>query len=140
MSFKEKSLWVMFVGLVGAFGFYFANVLPAGSANVRPHQAAIFVVALVVLVITQIAGHVLIAIADRRTEGDERDRLIGLRGTRVGAFVLATGVFVNLEEHAKSIFYNPGDFRTRGIFNDVENGRSRVSSDLKTGGLYRVRF
>jgi hypothetical protein len=53
--------------------------------------------------------------------------------------LLATGVFVDLQEHDKARGYNPGDFRTRGIFNDVDNGRSRISSDRNMGGLYTFR-
>ena len=48
------------------------------------------------LVIFQIVGHALIAILDRRTETDERDRLIGLKGSRNAGFVLATGVACSL--------------------------------------------
>ena len=48
------------------------------------------------LVIMQIVGHIVIAIVDRRTETDERDRLIELKGTRNAAYVLATGVFLAL--------------------------------------------
>ena len=33
LSFQEKSLWLMFVGLIGAFGFYFAKVLPMGDGG-----------------------------------------------------------------------------------------------------------
>lgn len=51
--------------------------------------------------------------------------------------LLNTGVMVNLQEHEIARGYNPGDFRTKGIFNDVANGRSRVSSDLELGGLYK---
>lgn len=39
--------------------------------------------------------HILLAFADRRAETDERDRLIALKGTRNGAYVLAVGVFVS---------------------------------------------
>ncbi len=53
--------------------------------------------------------------------------------------LLATGVFVNLQEHENARGYDPGDFRTRGIFNDLENGRSRVSSDRHMGGLYTFK-
>lgn len=60
------------------------------------HQVALFVLAVVVLVIIQIAGHIVIAIADRRTEPDERDRLIELKGARNASYVLATGVFLAL--------------------------------------------
>jgi hypothetical protein len=51
--------------------------------------------------------------------------------------LLATGAFVNLQEYARTVFYEPGDFRQRGVFNDVENGRCRVAGDLQMGGLYR---
>ena len=50
--------------------------------------------------------------------------------------MVATGVFVNLQEYAKAVFYDTGDYRTRGVFGDTENGRSRVSSNKNMGGLY----
>jgi hypothetical protein len=53
-------------------------------------------VAVVLLVVLQIAGHIVMTIVDRRTETDERDRLIALKGTRNAAYVLATGVFLSL--------------------------------------------
>lgn len=96
ISFQEKSLWLMFVSLVGIFGFYFVAVLPTDAVDVMPHQVVLFVLAVVLLVIMQIVGHIVIAILDRRTETDERDRLIGLKGTRNAAYVLATGVLLAL--------------------------------------------
>jgi amino acid transporter len=96
LSFREKSLWLMLVTLVASFGFYFATVLPPSAADVVPQQVVLFVIAVVMLVIMQIVGHVLIAIVDRREETDERDRLIELKGTRNASYVLATGVFVAL--------------------------------------------
>jgi amino acid transporter len=96
LSFREKSLWLMLVALTAAFGFYFLTVLPPGAADVRPPEVIIFIVALVFLVILQIVGHILIAIVDRRTDTDERDRLIELKGTRNASYVLATGVFLAL--------------------------------------------
>jgi hypothetical protein len=96
LSFQEKSLWLMFVSLVAGFGCYFATVLPTAGTNVMPHQVALFVLAVVVLVVVQIAGHLVIAIVDRRTQSDERDRLIELKGTRNASYVLASGVFAAL--------------------------------------------
>lgn len=96
LSFQEKSLWLMFVSLVGVFGFYFVTVLPANGADVMPSQMVLFTVAVVMLVILQVGGHIVIAIVDRRTQTDERDRLTGLKGTRNAAYVLATGVFLAL--------------------------------------------
>ena len=96
LSFQEKSLWLMFVGLVGCFGFYFAVAVPTDVNYVCPEQMVLFVVAVGFLVIFQIVGHALIAILDRRTETDERDRLIALKGSRNAGFVLATGVACSL--------------------------------------------
>jgi hypothetical protein len=99
LSFQEKSLWLTFVGLVVVFGFYFwiaLAALPMHGPDVMPPHVALVGVAVAVLVITQIAGHVVVAVLDRRTETDERDRLIALVGTRNGAYVLATGVFLAL--------------------------------------------
>lgn len=96
LSFQEKSLWLMFVSLIAVFGLYFISVLPMHATNVMPHQVVFFVLAVVLLVIMQIVGHIVIAIVDRQTKTDERDRLIGLKGTRNAAYVLATGVFLAL--------------------------------------------
>jgi len=96
LSFQEKSSWVMFVGLIAAFGFYFMTVLPIRGVNVMPHQVMLFILAIALLVITQILGQAIIAIRDRRTEVDERARLIELKGNRNGSYVLATGVFFAL--------------------------------------------
>lgn len=105
-TFQEKSLWVQFVGIAAVFSWYFALVLPARAPVVLPGQIALFVVAVVLLVMIQIAGHIVIAIVDRRTETDERDALISLRGTRVASYVLASGVFFAL---CAAVFV-PGNF------------------------------
>ena len=96
LSFQEKSLWLMFVSLIGCFGFYLAMALPPDATYIRSEQMVLFAVAVGFLVIFQIVGHALIAILDRRTETDERDRLIGLKGSRNAGFVLATGVACSL--------------------------------------------
>jgi len=96
LSFQEKSLWLMFVSLVGCFGFYFAAVLPPDANYVRPEQFVLFAVAVGFLVVLQIVGHAVIAVLDRRTTTDERDRLIALKGARNSGFVLGTGVACSL--------------------------------------------
>ena len=96
MSFHEKSLWLTLAGLLGAFGWYFAAVLPAPGADVLPSQVGTLAVAVALLVVAEIAGHIVIAVVDRRTARDERDRLVQLKGMRNGAIVLAAGVFWSL--------------------------------------------
>jgi O-antigen/teichoic acid export membrane protein len=93
LSFRERSLWLMLLSLMGVFGFYFYTVLPSRSLDVKPEHIVLFVVAVVVLVIMQVVGHFAIALLERRAGEDERDRLIQLIGTRNAAYVLATGVF-----------------------------------------------
>lgn len=101
MSFNEKSLWLLLLALLGGFGWYFARVLPGHGANVTSAQVVLFVVMLGLVGISQIVGQALLAIAHRRELGqriqrDERDGLIALRGSRIGAHVLATGAFAAL--------------------------------------------
>ena len=106
LSFHQKSLWVTFIGLSCGFGFYFATVLKGPTVNITPSQVVLFAVAVAALVLVQIVGHIVIAISDRRPGTDERDRLIALKGTRNGAYVLAAGVFVALY----TALLTPGNF------------------------------
>ena len=98
LSFHEKSLRLTFAGVAAAFALYLALVLPRASwsGSVGPGEVALFVAVVLALVVVQVAGHVAFAIADRRTGTDERDRLIALKGSRNGGFVLACGVFFAL--------------------------------------------
>ena len=70
--------------------------LPLRTADVNVAQVGLFVAAVVVLVIAQVVGHLLVALADRDDRTDERDRLIALKGMRNAGYVLATGVFFAL--------------------------------------------
>lgn len=96
LSFQEKSLWLMGGSLVAVFALYFATVLPIAAVDVMPHHVVRFILAIVFLVVLQIAGHIVIAIVDRRSGKDERDTLIQLKGMRNAGYVLATGVFFAL--------------------------------------------
>ncbi len=101
MTFQEKSLWITLAGLLITFGGYFYSayltILPTPAAkDVMPHQAGLFIAATILLVLILVAGHIVIALLDRRTEPDERDRSIELRAGRYGSYVLATGVFLAL--------------------------------------------
>lgn len=96
MSFQEKSLWLMLISLTAGFGFYFMSALPFRTGDVMPHQVFVFGTAVALLVVISVVGHIAIAVVDRRTETDERDTLIALKGMRNGAYVLATGVFLSI--------------------------------------------
>jgi hypothetical protein len=101
MTFQEKSQWVTLLGLLVAFGGYFKSawqtLLPTPVApDILPDQASLFLAATILLVVILVTGHIVIAIFDHRTDTDERDRLIELKGERYGSLVLACGVFVTL--------------------------------------------
>ena len=102
LSFQEKSLWITLVGMIAVFTPYFVTAIgvahssPSTPVNVTPPHITLFVTAVVVLALISVVGHVLIAIVDRNTRTDERDRQIALRGSRIAGYVLATGVFLSL--------------------------------------------
>lgn len=111
MSFREKSQWIVIAALVAVYGAYFVAALPAAGRDVAPADMGRFVLAVLALVLVQAAGHALLAIAARRelargVQRDERDAWIDLRGTRVGAHVLAVGVFAAL----CTALWVPGNF------------------------------
>lgn len=96
LSFQEKSLWLVLVSLAVVFAGYFALALPLRTADVNAAQVGLFVAAVVLLVVLQIAGHLVVALVDRDDRTDERDRFIALKGMRNAGYVLATGVFFAL--------------------------------------------
>lgn len=101
LSFREKSLWLLLLSLLAAFGFYFASVLPSPMANVAPPHVMTFLGMTILLVVVQVIGQAVLAIAHRRelqarTQSDERDVLISLKSARIGSWILATGVFCAL--------------------------------------------
>jgi len=101
LTFREKSLGLLLLSLVATFGIYFASVLPTQSTQIAPSHVMAFLGMLIVLVVLQIVGHTILAITSRRelsaaVQSDESDALISLKATRLGSYVLATGVFCAL--------------------------------------------
>lgn len=100
MSFQVKSAIAMTGALAVVYGAYFAivarwlTVTPADEIVYQP----LLIVAIVPLVVLAVVSHVAIALANPKEAdaSDERDRLIALRGERVGGHVLTVGVFGGL--------------------------------------------
>lgn len=100
MSFQEKSAIVMTGALAIVYGAYFA-VAGRWLATTPVHDIVyqpLMIAAVVPLVIVAIASHIVLALVNpaEANEYDERDRLIALRGERIGGYVLAVGVFGGL--------------------------------------------
>ena len=97
-SFEEKSTWVALLALVAVFGVYFAvaaRMLSAGVRLILPF-VPLFVVAVALLVLVLIAGHVVVAVASRPDGRDERDRLISWRAEHNSSWLLAVGVMAGI--------------------------------------------
>lgn len=101
LTFREKSLWFLLVSLAAVFSAYFFTALSAPSEQVNASHISTFFGMLLVLVIIQVIGHIVLAVASRRelaasVQSDERDALIRLKSMRLGSYVLAIGIFISL--------------------------------------------
>jgi len=106
MSFREKSLWATLISLVVVtlvyLPLYFGHAGILGEAAAAGWGARVpmyfaFGTAVALLVVLLIVAHAVIAIrnvGEANDAEDERDRLIGLRGERIGGLVLGAGVLL----------------------------------------------
>lgn len=94
MSFEEKSVWIQLIGLVVGLGGYvvIAGLMLSNGVNALPAFAPAFVVAIVLVVAINVAGHVVAANCGRSDEADERDQLIGCRAESRSSWILGVGV------------------------------------------------
>lgn len=101
MSFREKSILITIVAMLVASTAYAAMVIPLASGTDVDQVVyqPLMIVAVVVLVIVIVAGHIVAAVAqpkDANAKPDEREKLIEWRGQAAGGYVLAVGAFVTL--------------------------------------------
>ena len=94
-SLEERSVWIQLVSLAVALGGYFitAGVLLLNEVTELAAYVPLFVLAVVVVIVINVVGHVLAAIAGRTDGADERDRVIVWRAEAGSGWVLASGVF-----------------------------------------------
>ncbi len=95
MSFREKSAWISFMSILLIFGAYFRNVSQVSDGEVSVETGFRIQVALLALfVAVELVGHLAIALqapTEARAPGDERERLIEMKATRVAFPVLVIG-------------------------------------------------
>ncbi len=105
-----------------------------------PHRPTSLIVFIIILLLVQTGARDPVAQQQQQT-GTLTGTITSPEKKPVNANngLIATGVFVNLQKHGKDALYDPGDYRTRGVFGDAENGRGRVSSDRNLGGLYTFK-
>ena len=94
LSFQEKSIIGSLLITILLFGWYFLQVfevLTGGSSESAAALPFILIGVIVAVVIIEVVYHVLIALASRPEDQDERDVLIEARATRISYFVLVAG-------------------------------------------------
>ena len=98
-AFREKSIVVQIVSILAVYGFFGVRLWGFwGQPSMSPAVAgAVVVFALVgitiCMIVINIASHVALAFYARPETLDERDRVIGLRGSRNAYGTLAVGIW-----------------------------------------------
>ena len=94
MSFREKSAWISLLSMAGIYGYYFWTVVRTAPQAGRVDFAALTetIVALTVVQIVLTVAVAIYAPKEAKTPPDERERLIGLRATRVAYGALLTSI------------------------------------------------
>ncbi len=104
-TFAEKSVWIQLLSLLVVLGLYFviaANMMLSGVNHIAAF-VPLFVVAVILLVVVQVAGHVVAAIANKPEGRDERDRLIEWRAESNASWILGVGVLTAIAGLAVSV-------------------------------------
>lgn len=93
-SFEERSVWVQFVTLLLIMGGYIlgARNIASGAETSLMAYLPLFVVAVVLLVVLMVIGHIVAMVFGGAGEKDERDKLIVWRAESNASWVLGAGV------------------------------------------------
>lgn len=104
-SFGERSVWIQLISLLLVLAGYtfVAWQMYAAGVTALPPYAAVFTVAVVLMVAVLIAGLIAAALTTRRDDADERDRVIGWRAESHSGWVLAAGVVLGLAGMVMSV-------------------------------------
>lgn len=94
ISFEEKTVWIQLGAMTLGLGTYFvvAGRLLADGVREIGAFAALFMVAVVVMVILMVVAFGITALTGRPEGRDERDRLIGWKAEHHSAWLTAVGV------------------------------------------------
>ena len=99
MSFEEKSVWVSLLVILMVFTGYFSQTFEGLAAGTLDKSTALetFVVAVIAVIVLEIALHIVISNfspKDADSPRDERDRLFAMRAGNISGYVLGFGVLV----------------------------------------------
>jgi len=92
LSYQEKSILGSLIAMVVVYGYYFASVLR--NADRREFDSASLgrlLLAVIAIIVIEIAYHIVLALESKTEPKDERDILIECKAYRNAYFLLATG-------------------------------------------------
>lgn len=92
-SFEERSAWVQLVALLLMMGGYFvgAGAIASRGETSLMSYLPLFIVAVVLLVVLMVIGHIVASVFGGAGERDERDKLIVWRAESNASWVLGAG-------------------------------------------------
>jgi hypothetical protein len=93
-SFEEKSVWIQLGAMTVGLGVYFViagRMLASGVHDFRAF-AAMFMVAVVFMVVLMVIAYAVAALTTKVEGRDERDRLIAWKAEHRSAWLTAVGV------------------------------------------------
>jgi hypothetical protein len=101
MAFREKSAWIMALGmlLAGAFYFYSVARIWTETGQLPEPTLPLLIAYTVSIVVISVVGHIAIAIfapKEADTPLDERERQIMIRSSHYSSIVLAIGLITSL--------------------------------------------
>ncbi len=99
MAFREKLSWISVATCAAIYGAYFSSIARTALAGHTPAFGfgGPLAASIVALTIAQIVLIVVVAVAapkEANSAPDERERLIDLRATSVGFYVMVTGTIL----------------------------------------------
>lgn len=134
-TFREKSIVVQIIMILAVYGFFGVRLWGFWDQPSMSSAAAGSIIAVVALIgiticmiIIGIASHVALALYARPETPDERDRVIGLRGTRNAYGALAVGIWCVLYLAIADVPHGALLYAIMGVFALAE--LIRLSSQL----------
>jgi len=92
LSYQEKSILGSLLAMVVVYGYYFASVLrDLGRPEFDGGSIGRLVLAVIAIIVIEIAYQIVLAIESKAEPKDERDILIECKAYRNAYFLLATG-------------------------------------------------
>ena len=101
MPYKEKSLWVSLALTLYLIYFYYSNMLhlQVNNSLTEVNFTGLLISTVIWLTIITIVSHIVLAIINYKEANDpedERDKLIELKGCRVGYYLLSVGIVLSI--------------------------------------------